>query len=103
MKKNVVLSNEEKSFALIPLEVGFDIGSLIKKFFPSCSSRTGYSRLLALRHAGMIQVRSDGKRRSSFVLDRRGFDAIREDLPILKQDGYKSEKSVAVSSFRLFI
>lgn len=66
--------------------------ALIKKFFPNCKEKTAYNRILALRHAGLIQVRSDcGGQKFICALDEKGFDHIRTKLPFIGEDGFKSE------------
>ncbi len=94
MKKNVVLSETRDVPLLLFLwkwKVS-TIAALTKKFFQNSSPKTAYNRLLALRHAGLIQMKSDGFGQK-FVcsLDRRGFEAIREFLPESADEGYKSE------------
>jgi len=95
MKKNVVLSVEREVPLLLFLwkwKVSTP-AALTKKFFRSCSPKTAYNRLLSLRHAGLIQMRSDGfGQKFCCALDKKGFEAIREYLPLLKEEGYKSER-----------
>lgn len=95
MKKNVVLSIERDVPLLLFLwkwKVSTP-AALTRKFFTTCSRKTAYNRLLALRYAGLIQMRSDGYgQKFCCTLDKKGFEAIREYLPLLKEEGYKSER-----------
>lgn len=79
--------------------------ALTKKFFPNCKGKTAYNRLLALRHAGLIRVSSDGQGQKFICsLGRKGFEAIKEGLPLMKEEGFKSEHmghDVLVSAFHL--
>lgn len=107
MRKNVVLSNT-REVPLLHFLWKWKItttAALIRKFFPACQGKTAYNRLLTLRHAGLIQVRSDGLgQKFACTLDQRGFEAIRENLPQLKEEGYKSEAighDLLVTAFHL--
>jgi len=94
VSKNVILSNQRE----IPL-LHFlwkwklvSVAALTKKFFPMCSEKTAYNRLLTLRHAGLITLRSDGKGENFICsLDAKGFAGIQEDLQPLAENGYMSE------------
>ena len=66
--------------------------AIIKKFFPNCKGKTAYNRILALRQAGLIQVRSDcGGQKFICALDQKGFDHIRTKLPHADMKAFKSE------------
>ncbi len=105
---NTVILSSEREVPLLHFLWKWKItttAALIKKFFPNCKGKTAYNRLLSLRHAGLIRVRSDGMgQKFVCTLDQRGFDAIREELPQLKEEGYKSEfmaHDLLVSAFHL--
>ncbi len=107
MKKNVVLSTKREIPLLLFLwkwKLSTTAG-LIQKFFPDCNGKTAYNRILALRHAGLICVRADSLgQKFVCALDKDGFHAIRERLPELKEEGYKSEHlghDLLVSAFHL--
>ena len=107
MGSNVVLSHS-RDIPLLHFLWKWKVSStaaLILKFFPEIKSKSGYARLLILRNAGIIRIHSDGHGRK-FVcsLDRNGYEAIRETLPLLKEDGFKSEQighDLLVSAFHL--
>lgn len=94
MNKSVVLSNDREVPLLLFLwkwKVSTPAG-LTRKFFQDCSPKTAYNRLLSMRHAGLIQMRTDGfGQKFCCSLDRKGYEAIREYLPLLKEEGFKSE------------
>ncbi len=66
--------------------------ALSLKFFPDKSPITAYKRLWTLKHRGFIQVRADSQyRKFVWMLDKKGYAAIKETLPVLRSDGYRSE------------
>ena len=79
--------------------------ALVEKFFKNCSGKTAYNRLLALRQAGLIRINADGLgQKFVYSLDRKGFEAIRETLPLMQEEGYKSEQEghdLLVAAFHL--
>lgn len=107
MKRNVILSDSREVPLLLFLWKWKVVttAALTLKFFQECSGKTAYNRLLSLRHAGLIQIRSDGPgQKFVYALERKGFDAIGEHLPPLKEKGYKSEQighDLVVSAFHL--
>jgi hypothetical protein len=69
------------------------VAALTKKFYPTCSEKTAYNRLLALRQGKVIQMRGDSAGQKFIcTLDQNGYDALAESLPPLKENGYKSER-----------
>lgn len=107
MKKNVVLS-DSREIPLLHFLWKWKVSTtaaLIQKFFPHCKAKTAYNRILALRQSGLIRIRSDGLgQKFVCTLDQTGFEAIREQLPHLKEEGYKSERighDLLVSAFHL--
>ncbi|MBI2712604.1 MAG: hypothetical protein HYX41_07115 [Bdellovibrio sp.] len=107
MGRNVVLSNS-RDVPLLHFLWKWKVSStaaIIRKFFPNIKGKSGYARILILRNAGIIRVHSDGHGKK-FVcsLDRKGFEAIRETLPPMREDGFKSEQighDLLVSAFHL--
>ncbi len=66
--------------------------ALTEKFFTTCQPRTAYRRLVALKKAGFIKFRSDSyQEKYIWMLDKSGFQAIRESLPVLDAEGYRAE------------
>ncbi len=107
MSRNVILSESREVPLLLFLWKWkvLSTAALTLKFFQGCSGKTAYNRLLSLRHAGLIQIRSDGPgQKFVCALHRKGFDAISEYLPPLKEKGFKSEQighDLVVSAFQL--
>lgn len=107
MSKNVILS-DAREVPLLHFLWKWKISTtaaLTRRFFPKCSGKTAYNRLLALRHAGLIRVFAD-RQGQKFVctLDRKGFEAIKEHLPLMQEEGYKSEQighDLLASAFHL--
>ncbi|USN48496.1 MAG: hypothetical protein H6626_05235 [Pseudobdellovibrionaceae bacterium] len=66
--------------------------SLYYKYFHNVKSEVAYNRLNRLRKHGFLQVRTDihGKN-PVWMLDKKGFIAIIDFLPELKESGYRSE------------
>ena len=63
-----------------------------KRFFPNAGQVRAYNRLLDMRHADLIEFRYDGKLQNfAWTLSKKGFSAIREYLPELREEGFKSE------------
>mgnify|MGYP000538295240 CR=1 FL=1 len=107
MSQNVILS-DTREIPLLHFLWKWKVSTtaaLIKKFFPNCKGKTAYNRLLSLRHAGLIRVSSDGQGQKFICsLDRKGFEAIKGSLPLMKEEGFKSEHvghDVLVSAFHL--
>ena len=107
MGKNVLLSEEREIpilFFLWKWKVS-TTAALIKKFFPHCAGKTAYNRILSLRQAGLIQLRSDsGGQKFICSLDKQGFETIRKRLTKMKEEGYKSEymgHDLVASAFQL--
>lgn len=62
------------------------------KFFREIKPHSAYKRLKAIEKRGLIQIIPDPTGAMFFwVLTKRGFSAIKEHLPALEQDGFKSE------------
>lgn len=76
-----------------------------KRLFPKTSPKRAYNRLLDLKHAGLITVQSDEKLQNfAWALTAKGFSAIREFLPDLREEGYRSENfahDLLLSAFHL--
>jgi hypothetical protein len=63
-----------------------------QRFFPNAGVKRAYNRLLDLKHANLIEVRADLKLQNyAWILTRKGFQAIKEFIPDLREDGFKSE------------
>jgi hypothetical protein len=63
-----------------------------KRFFPATSDPRAYNRLLDLKRAALIEVRCDDKIQTfAWTLTQKGFKAIREFLPALREEGFRSE------------
>ena len=66
--------------------------ALCKKFFTNAKIETGYRRLLKLEKAGLIRCVPDQTYRNFFwTLGKNGFLSIRDTLPPLKEEGFRSE------------
>jgi hypothetical protein len=64
------------------------------QFFPARAFITCYARLRKLEKAGYIDqivIRRDSSRHYYWVVSKKGFHAIRDDIEGLKEDGFKSE------------
>lgn len=63
-----------------------------KRFFPVTSQARAYNRLLDLKRVGLIEVRCDDKIQNfAWTVTQKGFKAIREFLPALREEGFRSE------------
>lgn len=63
-----------------------------ERFFPNAGPITSYNRLRQLRQEGLIEMRVDAKSQNfAWTLTKKGFEAIREFLPTLRDVGFKSE------------
>lgn len=63
-----------------------------KRFFPTASPKRAYRRLLDLKRAGLIEMRSDGSIYNyGWVLTPKGFEGLLGKLPDLKERGFRSE------------
>jgi hypothetical protein len=63
-----------------------------ERFFPGKNLARGYNRLLDLRKVGLIECHADQRLMNyAWTLTKRGFSAIAEDLPALREAGFKSE------------
>lgn len=107
MSCNVVLSSSREIPLLLFLwkwKVS-TTAALIKRFFPTCNGKTAYNRLLALRKAGMIQVRSDdGGQKFICALNQGGYDRIKNKIANIESDGFRSEHmghDLLVGAFQL--
>lgn len=66
--------------------------ALCKKFYPKAQVETGYRRLIKLESAGFIRCPVDVTGKVYlWTLDKKGFEAIKNDLPTLKEEGFRSE------------
>lgn len=66
--------------------------ALAKKFFPERTGRTAYNRLWLLKRSGFIEIRSDvWQQKFVWSLTNKGYTAVREALPTLRADGFRSE------------
>ena len=66
--------------------------ALACRFFPERSLPTAYHRLWLLEKAKFIREHTDRyRKRFAWGLDQKGYHAIRELLPALREEGYKSE------------
>jgi len=62
------------------------------KFFPGRGTTASYNRLLDLKNAGFIEIRTDFSGNNPvWTLLRRGFKSIRHSLPPLREEGFRSE------------
>lgn len=107
MTNNIVLSSDRELPLLLFLwkwKVS-TVAALVRKFYPTCSQKTAYNRLLSLRHARMIQMRADGFGQKFVVaLDQKGLEEIQNFLPAIEDRGYKSEQvghDLVLSAFHL--
>ncbi len=63
-----------------------------ERFFPGKTIARGYNRLLDLRKLGLIECHADQRLLNyAWTLTKRGFLAIADDLPALREAGFKSE------------
>jgi hypothetical protein len=67
--------------------------ALARRFFPQATNPvSAYNWLLALKNRGYITLRTDERGENSlWTLERAGFRAIRDLLPVLREEGYLSE------------
>ena len=66
--------------------------SLYVKFYSDTTPASAYNRMNRLKQAGFMQVRRDFRGDNPvWLLDKKGFLAIKDILPDLKEEGYKSE------------
>lgn len=69
--------------------------SLCRKFYSGANIETAYRRLLKLEAAGFIKCPVDPTGKIYlWTLDKLGFEVIRDDLPVLKEEGYRSENLI---------
>jgi hypothetical protein len=62
--------------------------ALSKKFYPARRPQNAYKRLWELEKGGFIQAKLEStQRKSLWTLTRKGFQAIQERLPELKEEG----------------
>ncbi len=62
------------------------------RFFPHTGAARAYNRLQAMRKANLIEMRCDAKCQNfAWCLTAKGFRAIREFLPALHEEGFRSE------------
>ena len=65
---------------------------LAQRFFPDLNPISAYNRLLHLKHHHYVAMRKDEQGQYAlWSLDRAGFKAIRDLLPPLREEGYRSE------------
>lgn len=96
MTKPQLVLSEERDIPLLRFLWKWKVATtsaLSEKFFAGKSPITSHKRLWSLERSGFIRsqtISDDGK---SFVwsLDRKGFQAIRDSLPVLGSEGFKSE------------
>ena len=63
-----------------------------ERFFPGKNLARGYNRLLDLRKLGLVECHADQRLINyAWTLTKRGFLAISDDLPALRELGFKSE------------
>jgi len=68
---------------------------IMGRFFTNCSNHTAYKRLLMLEKGGFIEARSDHTGKSYlWMLKKKGFDVIKNLLPDLSEEGFKSENII---------
>ena len=67
--------------------------AMADKFFPGLYPNIAYNRLRALKNAKFIQVMTTNAEGTRFVwaLTAKGFHSLKERLPELREDGFKSE------------
>jgi hypothetical protein len=92
--KNLILS-EERDLLILHFLWKWKVSTtsaLWQKFFGQSSQGRAYNRLLDLSLAGYIQSRTDGVGKNFvWTLRQKGFDLIRDRLPVLRAEGYQSE------------
>jgi hypothetical protein len=68
-------------------------GGLTRKFFPEIQHPfSSYNYLLKLKRAGFVAQKWDDQGRSFlWTLDRAGFEVVKNTLPPLREEGYRSE------------
>jgi hypothetical protein len=75
------------------------------RFYPTLTPHSGYKKLLRLKKLGLIQFTADPLAENFFwALTKKGFYAIKHLLPVLEDDGYRSEHMAhdcLVASFHL--
>src|SRR5579885_720950 len=94
MEKRVILSSQRDlpllqflwTWKLAPSAV------LAARFFPEASANRAYNRLNALERARYIHGRTDEHGQSHvWMLTKKGYTAVRDKLPPLKEEGFRSE------------
>lgn len=80
--------------------------ALCQKFFYDVSPATGFKRLWELERAAFIETRTvdDHGKQFAWVLTKKGFAAIRSSLPVLREEGFRSENlhhDLLTSAFHL--
>ncbi len=66
--------------------------ALAKRFYPDAKPATAYRRLWCLAQAGYIQIRANAQgERFVWMLTKKGFNVIKDQLPELKEEGFLSE------------
>ena len=94
-KKQKVITNE-RDMAIFTFLWRWKLSTtkaIAEKYFPNTKSIVAYNRLLQLRNAGYLRLRSLDPEGSKFVwtLSEKGFDMLANRLPSLQDVGFKSE------------
>lgn len=93
-KPNVVLSNE-RDVPILEFLWKWKLATtatLAVRFFPKLNPVIAYNRLLRLKQGGFIESRCDERGQSFYwCLTQKGFAAIEDTLPHLRERGFKSE------------
>ncbi|MBT4760064.1 MAG: hypothetical protein HOO06_00055 [Bdellovibrionaceae bacterium] len=96
-KINVILS-KERDIPLLSFLWRWKVCTtmaLCKKFYVNANVETGYRRLLKLEAGEFIKCSVDSTGQMHlWTLDKKGFEVIKDDLPTLKEEGYKSENLI---------
>ena len=66
--------------------------ALYLKFFGACTPKRAYNRLSELKRGGFVEAKSlENRDKTAWVLTKKGFLAIREELAPLREQGFASE------------
>lgn len=66
--------------------------AIAAKFFPNRSPTCSYNRLVRIKKYGLIEQRCNSKGEAFYwTLTKKGFAAIQSDIPLLQEEGFKSE------------
>lgn len=67
-------------------------GTIYYRFFRELKKTAAYDNLRKMKKAGLLDIQTDNRgQKSVWTLSRKGFEAIRDLLPPLRQEGFRSE------------